>query len=135
MHSGKLPEYAGIMATFHAMCNDEKKLAMTLHYIQDHRIDSGDIIDIIYIDNQHSFFMNLILLYKKAAVMLLNYIKKILSGENIKSYPQDLSKRSYYTIPSEQEFSIFYRKYNYITKEDIEYLLRIKHPYRLKLPS
>ena len=44
LHSGKLPDYRGVMATFWAMLNGDKTLAATLHYISDNTIDTGEII-------------------------------------------------------------------------------------------
>ena len=44
LHSGLLPDYRGVMATFRAMLNGEQKIGTTLHYISDPGIDTGDII-------------------------------------------------------------------------------------------
>lgn len=44
LHSGLLPKYQGVMATFWAMKNQEARIGTTLHYIEDSTIDTGSII-------------------------------------------------------------------------------------------
>ena len=44
LHSGKLPEYQGVMATFWAMYNKENEYGTTLHFIDSSAIDAGPII-------------------------------------------------------------------------------------------
>lgn len=49
-HSGILPEFQGIMASFWSMLHGYKKIGGTLHLISDATIDTGDIIEISYLD-------------------------------------------------------------------------------------
>jgi len=35
LHSGLLPDYRGVMASFRAMVNGDAEIGSTLHYIQD----------------------------------------------------------------------------------------------------
>lgn len=44
LHSGRLPEYRGVMATFRAMLNNDAELASTLHWIDSDSIDAGPVI-------------------------------------------------------------------------------------------
>ena len=44
LHSGILPDYRGVMATFWAMLNNEQTAGTTLHYISDASIDTGSIV-------------------------------------------------------------------------------------------
>ena len=113
LHSGALPKYAGIMATFHAMKNNEKNLGMTLHYIQDNNIDTGNIIDITYIKNlkHNSFVDNLFSLYDNGCAMLITYFHKIFYKEKIGTVAQDLSLRKYYNYPTELELKQFETSY------------------------
>jgi methionyl-tRNA formyltransferase len=46
LHSGILPAYRGILATFRAMLKQGDEIGCTLHYIRDARIDTGDIVEI-----------------------------------------------------------------------------------------
>lgn len=42
-HAGLLPEYRGAYPVFWAMLNDEKKIGVSIHFMND-KIDGGDII-------------------------------------------------------------------------------------------
>ena len=46
LHSGKLPQYRGVMATFRALLAGDAKLFSTVHWIDDETIDTGRIISI-----------------------------------------------------------------------------------------
>ena len=46
LHSGKLPQYRGVMATFRALLAGDATLFSTLHWIDDETIDTGRIISI-----------------------------------------------------------------------------------------
>ena len=46
LHSGKLPQYRGVMATFRALLAGDAALFSTLHWIDDETIDTGRIISI-----------------------------------------------------------------------------------------
>ena len=44
LHSGLLPDYKGVMATFWALLNKESEIGTTLHFIEDSSIDTGSIV-------------------------------------------------------------------------------------------
>ena len=44
LHSGLLPAYRGVMATFRAMLNGDEKIGTTLHYISDASIDTDRLL-------------------------------------------------------------------------------------------
>jgi len=46
LHSGILPDYRGVMATFWAMLAGEREIGTTLHRIVDAGIDTGPVIEI-----------------------------------------------------------------------------------------
>jgi methionyl-tRNA formyltransferase len=46
LHSGELPKYRGVMATFRAMQQNDTEYGTTVHYINDSGIDNGEIISI-----------------------------------------------------------------------------------------
>ena len=46
LHSGILPDYRGVMATFWAMLAGEPQIGTTLHHIVDAGIDTGPVIEI-----------------------------------------------------------------------------------------
>ena len=41
LHSGILPNYRGVLATFWAILNGDKEIGATLHFISDAKIDEG----------------------------------------------------------------------------------------------
>ncbi len=119
LHPGRLPEYAGILAGFYAIFDNKKTLGITLHYI-DQGIDSGDIVDIVDIDIQksESFFWNMVLLYKAGAKMFANNLQLLFQNGDLPKKKQEISKRKYYTYPSEEQVKYFLTKYNAINKKD-----------------
>lgn len=65
-HSGLLPEYQGVMATFWAMQNGDSTIGSTVHYIVDKSIDTGPVIarcpipcryDETYLGNVHALYI------------------------------------------------------------------------------
>ena len=83
LHSGLLPNYRGVMATFRAMQNNEPEIASTLHYIQDGGIDNGDIISTagIRLNPQHSYLLNVINLYAGGCRQILSAVTALTAGQ------------------------------------------------------
>ncbi|WCN09144.1 formyl transferase [Marinomonas mediterranea] len=76
LHSGLLPEYRGVMATFWSMLNDEKEIGTTLHYIEDGSIDSGRILSKsrFEVDKNKSYLWHVLNLYVSGVELILNAI-------------------------------------------------------------
>ena len=55
LHSGILPNYRGVLATFWAILNGDKEIGATLHFISDAKIDEGEIID--FIKDEHGDYI------------------------------------------------------------------------------
>jgi len=126
LHSGKLPDYRGIMASFQALLHDEKKLGTTLHYITDKNIDTGDIIDIAYINNdkQKSYFWHLDQLYIVGCSMLLKNINEIALGSIPKGNSQS-GKGKYFSVPTNAEIAKFHKKgYVFYSTEDYKEIIK-----------
>ena len=79
LHSGILPNYRGVMASFWAVLNGEKKLGTTLHYINDATIDTGEIIEFskTNIDWNSSLLLNINNLYQDGCDLILQALGKI----------------------------------------------------------
>lgn len=106
LHSGILPNYRGILASFWAILAGEKKLGMTLHYIVDSGIDTGPIIDSFRqeIDWGLSLSENISRLYPRGCEMILRTVKKIFAGEEIEKIDQKtLGKGRYFSYPKEED--------------------------------
>jgi len=113
LHSGILPAYRGVMASFWKILNGENELGATLHYIQDHTIDTGDIISITRKKFQYdlSLSQNVENLYDDACLLLLDAIKKIERGEKIPVTKQkDLGGARYFTYPKSEDVEKFLLK-------------------------
>jgi methionyl-tRNA formyltransferase len=108
LHSGLLPNYQGVMATFWAMLNNESKIGCSLHYINDKRIDHGEII------SQHSiplleksdYLANLLELYIGGSRLILEYVSILQKQLPAHSHPQT-GKSCYYSFPSASDITLF----------------------------
>lgn len=101
LHSGLLPEYKGVMATFWALLNKESQVGTTLHYIEDSTIDTGSIISrsISNVDYRQSYFWNVLNLYRAGSVNILDAVRTLKTGCSLISKNQASNGR-YYTYPT-----------------------------------
>lgn len=111
LHSGKLPEYRGVMACFRAMQNAEETISTSLHYISDDSIDTGDGIATytMPIDYQASYLTNLLNLYKGGVDSIIGAVQQIDQQGMLASQPHQ-GRDSYYSFPTEQELEDFFSK-------------------------
>ena len=111
LHSGILPQYRGVMATFWAMLNSDKHVGCTLHYIIDGTIDTGPIVS-IYQKKRNAktdYFTNVIGLYPSGCELIIKAVKIIESGESLEQKSVK-GESHYYTFPKVQEISRFKQK-------------------------
>jgi len=120
LHSGILPKYRGILASFWSILNGERNIGTTLHYINDAKIDEGEIINFsqLKIDFNSSLIVNIHSLYKDGSTLLLETIEKIRNQKKIQTIKQsDFEKANYFSYPQEKEIEEFL-KIMPITKEE-----------------
>ncbi len=101
-HCGPLPRYGGISPYLWALANNEDHSAATIHYL-DEGLDTGDIIvqervNVLKNDSAFSLFYRCCLL---ASELLIKAVDDIEAG-TVKSYKQDLSKKTYFSWPTKQ---------------------------------
>jgi methionyl-tRNA formyltransferase len=108
LHSGRLPKYRGVMATFRAMQDQQLKIASSLHFIDNASIDSGPIVQISerQVNYQRSYLYNTLALYKRGIEDLLSAVKKIDQGETLHSQTANTTG-NYYSFPSAEELRLF----------------------------
>lgn len=108
LHSGLLPSYRGVMASFWAMLNGETTIGTTLHYINDANVDTGDIIDTttIEVDSSRSYLSHVLELYLQGSELIAKAVNKIANGETIDCQPQ-IEAGNYYSFPSDEELNTF----------------------------
>jgi methionyl-tRNA formyltransferase len=124
LHSGLLPDYRGVMASFRALLNGDTQLGATVHYISDGSIDTGDIIGTtrIDVDPGHSYLWHVLQLYPGACQLLSATVAQLAAGGEVSRQPQP-SGGSYYSFPTVAELARFresgYRLYNVDEISDI----------------
>lgn len=109
LHSGILPDYRGVMASFRAMLNGDTQIGSTIHFIQDSGVDTGDILSIakIPLATQQSYLFNVLNLYTSGCDQLASAVQQLDSGAVFQAQPQQ-GKPDYYTFPTEQELAAFF---------------------------
>ena len=108
LHSGRLPEYRGVMATFRAMLAGDAKLCSTLHWIENATIDTGRIISIQSQDRapQQCYLGNTIGLYPAGCAAILNVVGMIEAGQEPHARAPEQSG-SYYSFPDQESLEAF----------------------------
>lgn len=127
LHSGVLPDYRGILATFWAMLNDETHIGCTLHCVTDNTIDTGRIIGIhtIPADRKRSLLWNIAALYEGGAALISDALEKLKTSRPLTGHPQDNSRGRYFSFPTQHEVTAFLAKdYQLYTMEDYSALMQ-----------
>lgn len=110
LHSGILPNYRGVLASFWAILNGDKKIGTTLHYITDAKIDCGDIIDFSYneVNKDSSLISNINNLYEDGCSLIIKALKEISSGRKLTTKSQEsFGKGNYFTYPKIEDIKNF----------------------------
>lgn len=103
LHSGLLPQYRGVMATFYAMLNGEKQIGTSLHYIQDASIDTGDLVSLNPVATNYSqcYLANVLSLYPSGCEATLNAIAQLHLGHKLSTQSQ-AGHGHYYSFPDSE---------------------------------
>jgi len=109
LHSGLLPDYRGVMATFRAMLEGESEIGSTLHFIQDAGVDTGDIISLLPIPvaTDKSYLFNVLSLYAGGCDQILDAVAVIEAGQTLKTQSQQ-GPANYFSFPTEAELEGFF---------------------------
>jgi methionyl-tRNA formyltransferase len=109
LHSGLLPEYRGVLATFRALLNGDTEIGCTLHWIDSPGIDVGGIIQTarIPVAKEHSLLWHVLSLYRPGADLILAAIRRLERGEPVIGTPQDPSAGAYYSFPTDEDLIRF----------------------------
>lgn len=108
LHSGLLPNYQGVMASFWAMASKEPQLGTTLHFIEDSSIDTGSVIAQSYTTARYdkSYLWNVLNLYRAGCENIRATIEALANHELISSTPQT-GDASYFSYPGDDELGRF----------------------------
>lgn len=112
LHSGKLPDYRGVLATFRAMQNADNQIVTTLHFIEDGTIDTGNIIGFspINVDYNRSLLSNILALYPASVPLVVETIEKIAMGKKNDLLVIPNIGGNYFSFPDEADFNQFVSK-------------------------
>lgn len=116
-HTGKLPNYAGLMSCLYTMLDQKDKrqitITQTMHTMVE-KIDAGEILiqSDYNISRNSSLFYAYSTLYKDTVFLFNKAVKKYLNNE---VYVQDIKQRKYYSFP-EKTIAKEFRKYYKIFK-------------------
>ena len=117
LHSGRLPQYRGVMATFWAMLNGDSTIGTTLHTIDDRRIDSGRILGLTSrtVRADKSYLWHVLSLYDDGVRLMERAVQRIDEGDPPPAEPQPADslstpKQNYYTFPTAHDLDAFAAK-------------------------
>jgi methionyl-tRNA formyltransferase len=129
LHSGLLPDYRGVMATFWAMLNSERTIGTTLHYISDSSIDTGDAIanSSLTVSPGKSYLWHVLQLYIDGCELMAHTVEAIASGVKVPTLAQPAGG-NYYTFPGEEEVAEFHER-GYKLFDEAEIIEFIKERY------
>ena len=110
LHSGLLPDYKGVMATFRAMQNGEKSIGATLHYIHDNSIDTGAVIGTtsLRVEASRSYLWHVLELYTGGCKLVVGAVNCIEKNGSADASEQSGGGR-YYSFPTDDELKAFTR--------------------------
>ena len=108
LHSGLLPDYKGVMATFRALLNGDDEIGMSLHFIEDGTIDTGSIIGttLMAVNRERSYLWHVLELYQDGCSLVLDTIQQIEDAVEVSGSRQEPGG-SYYSFPSDAELKAF----------------------------
>ncbi len=112
LHSGRLPQYRGVLPTFRALMNDDDVIYPTLHYIEDGTIDTGGMIGFAELKVEHdkSLLWHILHLYIASVDLVVNAIQHIAEGKKPLAHEQEDTNAAYFTFPTTEEFALFLEK-------------------------
>jgi methionyl-tRNA formyltransferase len=103
VHAGMLPRYRGINPSFWALLNQERKSAVTVHYINE-EIDDGEIIeqdifDIEGINSLHGVYLKVLEIAPKTVI---NSLVSLNEG-HAQTIKNEVTKSTYYSFPTKED--------------------------------
>ncbi len=112
LHSGLLPNYRGVLATFRALNNDDTLHYSTLHFIDDATIDTGRIIGFsnIEVNKSKSLLWHILQIYPASIALTLQTIQQIAAGKIDEIATTKNEGGSYFSFPTETEINDFLAK-------------------------
>ncbi len=119
LHSGSLPDYRGVMATFWAMFSSEKTLSATLHFITDNTIDTGGVIakTRFAVQPNKSYLWHVLSLYVDGCQLIESVVNQVRNNERIDTY-QQADTGQYFSFPTTEQIAEFVEQYGALYQHD-----------------
>ncbi|MCG8412642.1 MAG: formyl transferase [Pseudomonadales bacterium] len=111
LHSGRLPDYKGVMATFWALLNGEKSIGTTLHTIDDSTIDTGRIVaeTTMAVESTRSYLWHVLQLYEAGCAAMSSAVADIAAGR-VPDAKLQRNGGNYFSFPEAEELEAFFAK-------------------------
>ncbi len=109
LHSGQLPAYRGVVATFRALLQGDSAIGCTLHRVVDAGIDTGPILGVATLDAVRPavLFDAIQSVYPAGCAMIADALTTLSRGGPLHATPP-ASKGAYFTWPTEREVADFF---------------------------
>ena len=126
LHSGLLPQYRGVIATFRALLNGDDEIGCTLHWIDTPSIDAGAVIEMprVTVDRTRSLLWHVLALYAPGMDAMARAALALESGRTLPATRQPPDAGAYYSFPSDDDVARFTAAgWRLFGRDDIEQLL------------
>jgi methionyl-tRNA formyltransferase len=117
LHSGLLPQYRGVLATFRAIASGDAQIGCTLHYISDGTIDTGAIDTGAIIGTAatpvmpgRSLLWHILALYPPGVGLIADALAAMSSGAPLIAATQSPNDGAYFSQPSNADWERFTRR-------------------------
>ncbi|TKB43529.1 formyl transferase [Thalassotalea mangrovi] len=108
LHSGLLPDYRGVMATFWALLDGQQAIGSSLHTIENGDIDRGRLLSskAIAVEVDKSYLWHVLQLYLHTADQITDYVKQLCESK-VRTGQQISEGGNYFSFPSERDLARF----------------------------
>jgi len=126
LHSGLLPQYRGVLATFRALLNGDDEIGCTVHTIDSPAIDAGMIVATprVRVHRAESLLWHILALYPPGVEQLCRAALALEGGEALRAERQDPAAGAYYSFPTDDDVARFTAAgWRLFGRDDIESLV------------
>jgi methionyl-tRNA formyltransferase len=110
VHSGRLPNYRGMMPTFWQMLRGEQAITITVHKMAD-KLDAGDVLATQSFPLKRSDSLDRVIKATKreGARLLMRVLRDIQKGQ-VRPVPLDMAGAGYFSFPKPSDVREFRRR-------------------------
>ena len=126
LHSGLLPQYRGVIATFRALLNGDDEIGCTLHWIDSPSIDAGAIVEMprVPVDRTRSLLWHILALYPPGMEAMARAVLALEAGRDVPVVPQAPGPGAYYSFPADDDVARFIAAgWRLFDRDDVDVLL------------